>query len=149
MQTSFGQNIYQLFVDFSSAFNTIDYDKLLNVIIEAIKDFYGNASTECHMGSHLPSRSTEAVAARPSRDDISTSVGSDQSHSVLLGNLTFQVLLYSPWNGLRKPQISGIGYYPASPESLISSAACSLVKPICKKLYFHHPSLSSIAYQSN
>ena len=49
-----GQNIYYLFVDFSSAFNTIDHDRLLVVMhdlgfpqdcIEVIKDLYCGAKT--------------------------------------------------------------------------------------------------------
>jgi len=49
-----GRNIYYLFVDFSSAFNTVDHDKLLIVMhdlgfpidcIEVIKDLYTDAKS--------------------------------------------------------------------------------------------------------
>ena len=51
----FGNDIYLMYVDFSSAFNTIDHDKLLIIMhdlgfpidcIEAVKDLYTDAETE-------------------------------------------------------------------------------------------------------
>ena len=51
----FGEDIYLMYVDFSSAFNTIDHDKLLLIMrglgfpedcVEAVKDLYTDAETE-------------------------------------------------------------------------------------------------------
>ena len=62
----FGEDIYQLFIDFSSAFNTIDHDKLLIIMydlgfpgdcIEVTKDPYANARTELK----LPYGNTPAI----------------------------------------------------------------------------------------
>ncbi len=48
------QNLFMLYIDFSSAFNTIDHDKLLQIMydlgfqtnaINVIEDLYTNAST--------------------------------------------------------------------------------------------------------
>ena len=64
-------DIYMLYVDFSSAFNTIDHDKLLCIMhdlvftidaIQAIRDLYTNATTiesSCHMKRQTLSTLTE------------------------------------------------------------------------------------------
>ena len=62
----YGKNFYMLYIDFSSAFNTIDHDKLLMIMydlgfpvdcIEVIKDLYTNAATEYK----LPYGNTPAI----------------------------------------------------------------------------------------
>ncbi len=61
------KNVFALYTDYSSAFNTIDQDKLLNILyrlrfpnaaVEAVKDLYAGATTLIK----IPAGATEAIA---------------------------------------------------------------------------------------